>query len=114
MKKQQIIGAIIALIAMVSIFFLPIVNIGGYEISLFDGFEEVPAYSISWLVFPVLCIIANLIGKLRGLTAWLMLIPFLYGLVYFAIPESSPGLGVWVYGVLTLVLIVYTIKTKKA
>ena len=113
-KKEHLICAGIALCAMVSIFFLPIVSVGGEGIALFDGFEYYPVFALTWIVFPVLCIIANLVGKLRGLAAWLMLIPFFYGLIYYIVPECSAGIGVWIYGVLTVVLIIYTKKTKNA
>lgn len=113
-KKEYFIGAAIALVAMVSIFFLPIVNLGGKGIALFESFVEIPVFALTWIVFPVLCIVANLLGKLRGLAAWLMLIPFLWGLVYYIVPECSAGIGVWIYGVLTAVLIIYTRKTKEA
>ena len=112
--KQNIIGAAIAFVAMVSIFFLPIVNIGGEGIALFEAFKEFPTYALTWIVLPILCIVANLLGKLRGLAAWLMLIPFLWGLVYYIVPECAAGIGVWIYGVLTIVLIIYTRKTKNA
>ena len=114
MKKEHIIGAVIALVSMVILFFLPILNIGGSGVALSEGFEEYPAFALTWILFPVLCIIANLLGKLRGVAAWLMLIPFLWGLVYYIVPECSAGIGVWIYGVLTLVLIIYTKKTKNA
>ena len=114
MKKEHIIGAAIALVSMVILFFLPIVNIGGSDVALSEGFEEYPAFALTWIVFPVLCIVANLFGKLRGLAAWLMFIPFLWGMIYFVVPSCSPGIGVWIFGVLTIVLVIYTKKTKDA
>ena len=113
MKKKNIIGACIALVALAVIFFLPLIKMGS-TLSLFECFEEgFAAFAVTWLVFPVLGIIANLFGKLRVLAAFLMLIPFLWGLTYLALPGGGPGVGVWVYGALTLALIIYTIATRK-
>ena len=113
MKKQNIIGACIALVALVLLIFLPIVD-AGQGWSLFDLFKnDLAGHAIIWMVFPVLCIVANLVGKLRVLAAWLMLIPFAWGLCYLMLPVGGPGIGVWVYGALTVVLIIYSMVTKK-
>ncbi|MBO4741146.1 MAG: hypothetical protein J5605_05830 [Bacteroidales bacterium] len=113
MKKKNIIGACIALVALAVIFFLPLIKIGS-TLSLFECFEEgFAAFAITWLVFPVLGIIANLFGKLKVLAAFLMLIPFVWGLSYLALPGGAPGVGVWIYGALTLALIIYAMATRK-
>lgn len=137
MMKKRIIGAAIAFVALVMVFFLPIGHMGGTELTTYypDGpvttttpsvyysvaelllssdslpaemAEKVQVYTTVWmvlLIFPVFGIVANLIGKLRVLAAWLMLIPFLWGLL-------PHGIGVWVYGALTVVLIVYSMMIK--
>ena len=113
MKKHNIIGACIALVALVLLIFLPLVDMGE-GIALFDCFKhDLTVFAIAWIVFPVLCIVANLVGKLRVLAAWLMLIPFAWGLCYLMLPVGGPGVGVWVYGALTVVLIIYSMVTKK-
>ncbi len=146
MKKQRIIGTAIAFVALVMVLFLPMgelslgsttTTIGSQSTTVSNGsvalpsllglFSEIDDFSamgqigdgckiitIVWmilLIFPVFGVVANLIGKVRVLAAWLMLIPFLWGF-------TTCGVGVWVYGALTIVLIVYSmymkIKSKKA
>ncbi len=146
MKKQRIIGAAIAFVALVLVLVLPMgelslgsttTTIGSQSTTVSNGsvalpsllvlFSEIDDFSamgqigdgckivtIVWmilLIFPVFGVVANLIGKVRVLAAWLMLIPFLWGF-------TTCGVGVWVYGTLTIVLIVYSmymkIKSKKA
>lgn len=118
--KKQIVGAAIALLAMLPSFFLPVMKFASESVKLFE-IEEPPLFVFTWVAFPVLCIVANLFDKLRGLAAWLMLVPFLYGLTYFGLFAKDSGLsdyfsfgiGFWIYGILTAVLIVYTIITNK-
>lgn len=135
MKKQRIIGAAIAFVALVMVFFLPLGHMGGTQLTTYTpngpvitttpsvyyslsellvGYDSLPEesakiYTIVWLIlliFPIFGIVANLIGKLRVLAAWLMLIPFIWGLL-------PHGIAVWVYGVLTVLLIVYSMIMKK-
>ena len=121
MKKQRIIGTSIAFIALVMLIFLPIASIHrGVDayFSLCECFmnSDLLSGQIGFfvtvtsvlLIFPVFGIVANLIGKLRVLAACLMIIPFLWCLV----PKTDFGAGVWVYGALTIVLIVYSIIMK--
>ncbi len=112
-KTKNIIGACIALLAMAAIFFLPLIKMGS-TLTLFECFKEgeFVAFAVTWIVFPLLGIIANLFGKLRVLAAFLMLIPFLWGLYYLVVPDGGPGLGVWIYGAITLVSIIYTLATR--
>ena len=146
MKKQRIIGTAIAFVALVMVLVLPMgelslgsttTTIGSQSTTVSNGsvalpsllvlFSEIDDFSamgqigdgceiitIVWmilLIFPVFGVVANLIGKVRVLAAWLMLIPFIWGF-------TTCGVAVWVYGALTIVLIVYSmymkIKSKKA
>lgn len=69
------------------------------------------ALSFVWIIFPLLAVICHLFGKVKILTAFLMLIPCLWGLVY--VHYGVAGAGYWVYVAMTIVLIVYTIVVKK-
>jgi len=127
MKKQRIIGTAIAFVALVLFIFLPIASVHRGVDAYFSLGECYTNFDVLsgdiglfvtvtsvLLIFPLFGIVANLIGKLRVLAAWLMLIPFLWCLV----PKTDMGSAVWVYGALTIVLIVYSmymkIKSKKA
>jgi len=113
MKKKNLIGACIALVALVLLVFLPLVEVGE-KIALFDCFKhDLTAFAITWIVFPVFCILSNLIGRLRVISALLMLIPFLWGLSYMILPNVDTGIGVWFYGAITAVEIIFSWLTNK-
>ena len=114
MKKKNLIGACIALVALVLLIFLPIVNVGKTGVALFDLFSnDMSIFAISWIIFPVFCIFTNLIGKIRVISALLMLVPFLWGLCYLILPEGGPGIGVWLYGIITAIEIIFSLFTRK-
>ena len=114
--KQNIIGAAIAFVAMVVLVFGPIFEAGGQDVSLFPAIKEAPAFGIQFLLWPLLAIIAHLFGKMRGLASWLMLLPFVLVLAGWLINSHviGPGISMWIYLALTIVLIIYTIYIKKA
>ena len=114
MKKENLIGAGIALLALIMLTFLPLVEVMGIGASLFDLFSYAGAFAalgFVWLIFPLLAVVTHAFGKVRVLTACLMLIPVFWGLTYVAV--GCAGIGYWIYSVLTVVLVVYSIMLKK-
>lgn len=110
MKKENLIGSCIALLALLMLTFLPLIK----GASLFKLFSEGGSFTLLglvWLLFPLLAVVAHAFGKVRVLTAFLMLIPVLWGLVY--VYFGVAGAGYWIYTVLTVVLIVYSVIQKK-
>lgn len=114
MKKENLIGAGIALLSLILLTFLPLVEAMGQGCSLFDLFSVGGAFAalgFIWLFFPLLAVVTHLFGKVRVLTACLMLIPVAWGLAYVA--QGCAGIGYWLYSVITLALVVYSIILKK-
>ncbi|MBQ4355918.1 MAG: hypothetical protein II757_04565 [Bacteroidales bacterium] len=110
MKKENLIGACIALVGLLMLTFLPLIK----GASLFELFSEggiFIALGLVWLLFPLLAVVTHAFGKARVLTAFLQLIPVLWGLVYVC--YGVAGVGYWIYTALTLVLIVYSLIVKK-
>lgn len=110
MKKENLIGSCIALLALLMLTFLPLIE-GASLFGLFSEGESFVWLGLVWLIFPLLAVVTHAFGKVRVLTAFLMLIPVLWGLVY--VYFGVAGVGYWIYTALTLVLIVYSIIVKK-
>lgn len=109
-KKENLIGAFIALLGLLMLTFLPLIE----DLSLFGLFSEggaITLLGLIWLLFPLLAVVTHAFGKVRVLTAFLQLIPVLWGLVY--VYFGVAGVGYWIYTALTLVLIVYSLIVKK-
>ncbi len=106
-KIENVIGAGIALLSMIMLTFLPLIK--GY--ALFKLFGDFTGIALVWLFFPLVAVVSHLFGKVKILTAFLMLIPCLWGLVY--VHYGVAGAGYWVYVGMTIILIVYTIIVKK-
>lgn len=109
-KIENVIGAGIALLSVIMLTFLPLIK----GLALFGIMEEggmALALSFTWIIFPLIAVICHLFGKVKLLTAFLMLFPVLCGLVY--VHYGVAGAGYWVYVAMTIILIVYTIIVKK-
>ena len=106
-KIENVIGAGIALLSVIMLTFLPLIK----RYALFKLFGDFTVLALVWIFFPLVAVVSHLFGKLKMLTAFLMLIPVLWGLVY--VHYGAAGAGYWVYVAMTIILIVYTIIVKK-
>lgn len=112
-NKKTLIGAGIAALALLMVILLPVASESGeamgFSVSvgfkLFDLFSVNAFLALIYIIFPVLCIVANVMDKMRAMASYLMLIPFIWSIFY------HPGAGVWVYGVLAIAEIFWTRKS---
>lgn len=98
------------MLSVIMLTFLPLVD-GCALFELFDEEGVLIVFACVWLFFPLVAVISHLFGKVKMLTAFLMLIPVLWGLAY--VHYGIAGAGYWVYVAMTIILIVYTIIVKK-
>lgn len=102
------------MLALILLTFLPLVEVFGQGCSLFQLFSAGGAFAalgFFWLIFPLAAVVTHLFGKVRVLTACLMLIPVAWGLAYVAM--GCAGVGYWLYTLLTIALVVYSVMLKK-